>query len=71
MLTPILDKSIKTQNERYNAENRFFGMNKLKQTMAKITGKWKKFQELSEEAKYTDDEKRQEEITEEFKGMFR
>lgn len=55
---------------RYNAQNRLFGMNKLEQTIAKVTGQKRKFKKLWIKAA-TDNEKTREEVALELNRMFR
>lgn len=55
---------------RYNAQHRFFGMSKLEQTLAKMSGKWARFGELWDRA-LTTNEAEQHEIADELDLMFR
>lgn len=55
---------------RYNAQQRLFGMNKLKQTVMSISGQKRKFQKLWIKANTTD-KKTQEEVAYELNKMFR
>ena len=55
---------------RYNAQHRFFGMGKVKQTMAKLKGQKKKFDKLWTEAIVADPEKK-EEVAQQLDKLFR
>ncbi len=67
-------KEQKTTNKamaaRYNAQNRFFGMSKLEQTAARMSGKWGKFKQMWEQAATMDKEK-QDEVAQKLDLMFR
>lgn len=67
-------KEQKTDNPaiaaRYNAQQRFFAMSKLKQTMLIVTGQKKKFEKLWLKA-VTTNKKTQEKVASELNGMFR
>lgn len=56
---------------RYDAQHRFFAMGKIKQTMAKINGQYKKFQQLWNKAANQLNEQQQEKVTEELNKLFR
>ncbi len=68
------DHESKTVNRavaaRYNAQHRFFGMSKLQQTMARMSGKWNRFNELWNRALRATGEE-QEQIADELDSMFR
>lgn len=55
---------------RYNAQQRLFGMNKLKQTMMTLSGQKRKFKKLWVKANTTN-EKTQEQVAFELNKMFR
>lgn len=55
---------------RYNAQQRFFGMNKLKQTMMRLSGQKRKFSKLWWKANMPD-KKTQEQVAFELNKMFR
>ncbi len=55
---------------RYNAQKRFFGMNKLKQTMMTLSGQKRKFKKLWVKAN-TMNKKTQEQVAFELNKMFR
>ncbi len=55
---------------RYNAQNRFFGMNRVQQTMAKMSGKWREFEKLWNKVALSSSEE-QEEIADKLDLMFR
>lgn len=56
---------------RKEAQHRFFGMNKFQQTVAKITGKHKKFKKLWYKAADFLSEEQEKEVAEELGKMFR
>lgn len=56
---------------RKEAQHRFFGMNKFQQTVAKITGKHKKFKKLWYRAADMLSEEQEKEVAEELGKMFR
>lgn len=56
---------------RYDAQHRFFAMSKLKQTMAKMNGQYKKFQQLWNKAANQLNEQQQEQVSEELNKLFR
>lgn len=57
---------------RYDAQHRFFGMNKFQQTMARVTGQKRKFDRLWQKAaSMSMNAAQQEQIAEELNGMFR
>lgn len=56
---------------RKEAQHRFFGMNKFQQTVAKITGKHKKFKKLWYKAADYLSEEQKKEVAEELGKMFR
>ena len=55
---------------RYDAKNRFYNMNKFRQTLARVTGQWKKFEKLSKETSTFDLDK-EKEVAEKLDKMFR
>ena len=55
---------------RYNAQNRLFGMGKLRKALVSMTGQKRKFKELWDSSK-TNDRDNQEKIAEELNKMFR
>ena len=55
---------------RYNAQQRLYGMSKVKQTLMKITGQKRKFEKLWSKAG-TMDKKQQERIANDLNNMFR
>ncbi len=55
---------------RYNAQQRLFGMNKIKQTIMKLSGQKRKFEKLWYRA-VTTNEKTQEQVANELNKMFR
>ena len=55
---------------RYNAQHRFFGMSKVRQTMAKINGQYGKFKKLWDNAQTISEEKQQE-YAEKLNKLFR
>ena len=55
---------------RYNAQHRFFGMGKFKQTMAKLKGQKKKFDKLWTDALVADPEKN-EQVAQQLDKLFR
>lgn len=54
---------------KHNTQARFFGLNKLKQTYLKVTGKWEKFEKIWNTA-LTKEKEEQEKITEELNRLF-
>lgn len=67
-------KKMETENPaiaaRYDAQHRFFGKNKLQQTMLRITGQKKKFENLWAKANTTN-VNTQEKVADELNRMFR
>lgn len=55
---------------RYDAQHRFFGMNKLQKSLATITGQKRKFKKLWYKA-MSENKTTQEEVSEELNRMFR
>lgn len=55
---------------RYNAQHRFFGMNKFRQTLSKMSGQKRKFEKLWNKAG-TLDEQQQHQIAKELNSLFR
>ena len=62
------NKAIQAQHE---ARNRFYGMSKFKQSLARITGKKKKFEILANKAYDTISEMEQQQVANEINKMFR
>ena len=56
---------------RYNAQHRFFGLNKMLQTTNRIRGTWAKFEKLWREAAQVTDEKEIQQVADELNQMFR
>lgn len=56
---------------RYNAQARFFGMSKLKQTLAKVNGQWRLFQQLWIKAVNPATPEIEKEVTDKLNKMFR
>ncbi len=57
---------------RYNAQNRFFGMNKFQQAIAKLTGQYRKFSKLWDKSVSPDLSKEEkEQAANELNRMFR
>lgn len=68
-------QSMETQSKalaaRYDAQHRFFAMSKLKQTIVKMNGQYKKFQQLWNKASNQLNEQQQEKVSEELNKLFR
>lgn len=56
---------------RYDAQHRFHGMSKVKQTVAKMNGQYKKFQQLWNKAANQLNEQQQEQVSKELNKLFR
>ena len=67
---------VKTINDpaiaaRYRAQERYFGMNKFQQGMAKLTGQYDQFKELWEKSgRYGLSDEEKKEMKDQFDGMF-
>ncbi len=55
---------------RYNAQHRFFKMTKFKQTMSRLNGQYKKFEKLWNEAAYTTNSTKNEEVAKKLDNLF-